>query len=343
MAHSTRIIIYAVFSIAIFATVACESVDELNATATFESGGIDRDFIAAEATAAAEDGEYDDRLLIIDATATAQAGGIDDRLAKVYAEATADTAEYNATATAEAIIFDATSTAIAIEEAEEDDSDREQQTFRRGGSSGTGSIGTPDDASATPVAAEPTTNPTPTPVLAPTATPQPTVSGPWVTALEAIEIATDAQTGTVMNVTGHISHKQGQRDAGDVSNTTPSPGGGYSSSWGVTILDGEDVWLCEIRNATADCFTLFSVSGGNIAGTDIDSTQAFAIWENNSEWNELLPNDSISILQQLHRESEGSPITWTALVSVHGETSGLRGGNFHWIPESGETKFNTYK
>lgn len=349
-----RSILFLLFAVLLLAGVACESADELNATATAETGGVDRDFLSAEATTAADEGDFDDRLLVIDATATAAAGGQDDRLAMVYADATAETIEYNATATAEAIIWDATSTAVAIEEDEEDESStREVQTFRRGGDSGTGSTGMPAKSDSTPIAIVPTTSVTPeasptpesaqTPVPVPNATEQPVVTSAWLTALQAVDIATAAQAGQVKTIVSHVAHKAGQNDAGDSTNTMASPGAGYASSWEVSLIDGDDHYYCDVKNGVADCTPSSYPGAPYVSATDIDSTAMFAIWESNSEWKELLRNENLSVLAHLHTEGEGTPSIWTASITVHGEASGLRGGNFNWIPESGETNFTTYQ
>jgi len=311
---------------------ACLSDDANNVTATAEAGGVDREFLSSKATSTAEQGGYNDQLLIIDATATAQAGGHDDRLEKLYASATAQAKEFNATSTAEAIVFDATSTAIAIQEATaeaENPSSVEVQVLKRSGSANPAATSTP-------------VPPTVTPVPVPTATPEP-VTESWQTAFEAIEIASNAQSGIIKKVVGHVSHESGQKDAGDVANTTLSPGAGYSSSWGVTILDGDQVYLCVVLNAAAECNTLFSADAGDVEDADVDSPEVFTVWQDNSDWLELLSNEDLSILLVLQPSAgQGSPLIWQALVTVHGEAKGLRGGNFTWNPSTGETSFNTY-
>lgn len=331
MTRTTRLLLFPLAILTISMLAAC-SVDAKNATATAEAGGVDREFLSTRATSTAEQGGYDDQLLKIDATATAQAGGHDDRLEKLYASATAQAIENNATSTAEAIVFNATSTAISIEEATadaEDSKSGEVQVLKRGGS-------------ANPATTATSTPHTVTPVPVPTATPEP-VAGPWQTALEAIEIASAAQPGIIKKVTGHVSHESGQKDAGDTANTVPSPGAGYSSTWGVTILDGDQVYLCVVLNAAAECNTLFSADAGDIEGADVDSPDVFAVWQDNSDWLELLSNEDLSILLVLQPSAgEGSPLIWQALVTVHGEAKGLRGGNFTWNPSTGETSSNTY-
>jgi len=340
MTIRTRTLFTAIFAIAILTLAACETGEQLDATATAEAGGIDREFLSAEATSAAEDGGYDDRLLIIDATATAQAGGQDNRLESVYATAEAN---MDQTATAEALAWDASSSEAANEDEEIDvltPVSGERQILRRGSGAGTVVVST-----ATPIPA-PTTAPTPapTPTEIPTTTPEPVNNGPWLTAQEAIVIASAAQPGRVESMSGHVSHEAGQKDAGDDENTSPSPGGGYSSSWGVTIVNNGEIFLCVVRNLTAECDTLFSASEGGIESVTSDSTDFLAIWNDHPEWNELTANDNISILMFLSQMSgPDTPITWQAIVTVHGETTGLRGGNFNWIPTTGETVVSTYK
>lgn len=348
-----RSILISIFAVLFLTGVACESVDETNATATAVGGGIDRDFLSAEATAAAEEGDFDDRLLIVDATATAEAGGHDDRLQLVYADATAETIEFSATATAESIIWDATSTAIAIEEEEEDEtSTREVQTSRRGGNSGTGGTGTPSTSDATPIAIVPTASavpeasatpePTQTPVPVPTATELPVVMGPWLTALEAVDAVLATHSGKVKSIVAHVSHEAGQTDVGDSTNTTASPGAGYASSWEVAIIDGDDHYYCDVRTAVADCSTS-SAGAPYIVDLSVDSTEMFAVWADNSDWKELLRNDNISVLAYLRSDGEDAPTIWQASITVHGETDGLRGGNFNWTPSTGDTDFSKYK
>ncbi|MGA0275271.1 MAG: hypothetical protein ACO3L6_04425 [Dehalococcoidia bacterium] len=326
-----RLLLLPIAILALAMLTACSDEAD-SATATAEAGGVDREFLSSRATSTAEQGGYNDQLLIIDATATAQAGGHDDRLEKLYASATAQAIENNATSTAEAIVFDATSTAIAIEDATaeaESPNSGEVQVLKR-------------DASANPVETATPVPPTVTPVPVPTATPEP-VAGPWQTAFEAIEIASTAQSGIIKKVAGHVSHKSGQKDAGDVANTTLSPGAGYSSSWGVTILDGDQVYLCVVLNAAAECNTLFSADAGDVEDADVDSPEVFTVWQDNSDWLELLSNEDLSILLVLQPSAgQGSPLIWQAIVTVHGEARGLRGGNFTWNPSTGETSFNTY-
>jgi hypothetical protein len=342
MTTKTRAFFYSLLAISILALSACETGEQLDATATAKAGGVDRDFLSAEAISAAEDGGYDDRLLIIDATATARSGGQDNRLESVYATAEAN---MDQTATAEALAWDAASSADVNEDEEIDaltPVSGERQLLRRGSDAGTIAAST-----ATPVPAPtPTTVPTPapTPTEVPTATPEPVNNGPWLTAQEAIVIASAARPGRVESMSGHVSHKAGQKDAGDDANTSPSPGGGYSSSWGVTIVDGGEIFLCLVRNRAAECDTLFSASEGSIESVTSDSTDFLAVWNDDPEWNELIANDNISILMFLNQLSgPNTPITWQAIVTVHSETTGLRGGNFGWTPATGETATSTYK
>ncbi len=328
----------------LIASAACVGVDETNATATAEAGGTDRQFLADNATATAEADGFDDRILVFDATATAEAGGSDDRLRNAYATATAEAIIDEATSVAYDLVYDATSTAIAIEDEEEAakaaPESGERQALTRASKIEI-STPTPVPATATPV---PVVVPTATQVPVPTATEIPLTIGLWLTALQAIEIASQAQPGIVKYISGHVSPRAGRGDYGDVTSNTPSPGAGYSSSWEVMFVDGGKDYLCVVQAATADCGPGFGfIDPGDITGADIDSLAVFETWRDNAEWNELLANDDISTLMILEPDAgEGTPLVWRVYITVRGESNGLSGGSFFWTPATNFTKSIPY-
>ena len=201
------------------------------------------------------------------------------------------------------------------------------------------SVGTTGSVSAT--APVPTSTPVPTATAVPAATPKPEL-GPWLTAFEAIEVASAFQTGIVKEITGHVSRRSGETDSGDTSNSVASPGAGYSSGWGVTILDGEQLHHCVARGASVNCSELFSVGAGDIEAATTDSTAVFGTWEDDADWSALMAQDDISILLQLKPNDTGDSLIWNAFVTVHNATEAPYGGNFLWNPGSGVVESNTY-
>ena len=303
----------------------CLTVDDENATATAEAGGVDRDYLVSEATRSAGDFIYDNRLLAADATSTAAAGGHDSRLANADASATAERQEflreYDLTSTAYAVESDATSTAVSIAIAS----------------------GTPQADRLAP--SRPGTGPSTLSkvVPAPTPTSQSVLEGPWLTAFQAVEIASSSQRGTVKNVIGHVAKSAGQTDSGDVTARTPSPAGGYSALWEVTIEHGTDLLLCTVRSNSVSCDTLRHATEGDISDAHIDSPDVLKIWADNADWNELLRNEKISILMALQPDPlEPEVLMWQCSVTVHNQTDGLRGGNFLWTPSTNAKSHTTY-
>lgn len=132
----------------------------------------------------------------------------------------------------------------------------------------------------------------------------------------------------------------GQNDVGDVSSGVPSPGAGYAAAWGVSILDGDKLYLCDVRGESVNCSTLFGALVSEITGVTIDSPAVFDTWQGNSEWNELLAKDDISILLQL--QPAPGAFTWSANITVNGATDPPYGGNFTWNIDTGDTVFITY-
>jgi hypothetical protein len=343
----TKKLLPALLVLFVFAIAAC-SVAEGDATETAEAGGLDFGFLSSEATKEAERGEFDEQFLIDGATATAIAGGSDDRLPTAIAKSTATALDDNLTATAETIEWDLTSTAMAIEEDEETPASGERQSLQRGGTI----ISTPTPAP-TPTQVVPATVPAPTDTVAPAVptetpippspTPQPVVSGPWITALQAVAVVESDQTGTVRNVVAHVASDAGQFDSGDVSGATPSPGAGYAAIWEIALSEGDELLLCTVWFNGSACSKTFSIEDGSVSGASVDSVEVFPIWRDTAEWNELLANNDISVLLVLKSSAgDGSPLMWQTSITVHGIPNGLGGGNFIWIPETGETSFTTY-
>jgi hypothetical protein len=322
-----------------FAT-ACLTVDQEDATATIEAGGTtNRDFLVAEATSNADDDFFYDDLLIYDATSTAEAGGFDDRLTTATAETieiqTVISAEYTATA----IVDDATSTAEAIEDATAlalDPSLGDRQVLKRGASEVV-EIPTPT------VAPVPTAVPTP-----PTATPQPVVLNQWLTAFQALDLLAKQQDGIVWQVVAHVASRPGQFGSGDLTASIPSPGAGYSAMWEMSLYEDGDNYFCSVwLQGTACSLSNFAddsdKTNESIAGASVDSIDVIAFWAGQPEWIELTSNDDISILLVLESSAgANSPLRWQASITVHNATDGLRGGNFNWIPETGESNFTTF-
>ncbi len=201
---------------------------------------------------------------------------------------------------------------------------------------------TASSPTATPHAVPTTPPPTATPV--PTPTTEPVENIVWITALKAVEIASIARPGTVINVSGQTTSRVGQRNIGDTLNAFGSPGAGYSLSWEVTINDGDQKYLCVVLGDIATCNTSPGTSTGDISGANVDSTAVFEIWEGNPDWNELLNNNDASIMLNLYgTDEEPSALIWQASITVDGNPIDLRGGSFKWTLESGETSFTTYK
>ncbi len=212
----------------------------------------------------------------------------------------------------------------------------DRQVSKRAATSGAPSTPTPVRTGSIPIPATTTSVPS-------TATPKPVVSGPWITALQAVDIVTKEQSGVVRNVVAHVARKVGQFDSGDLTGATPSPGPGYSAMWEVSMSDGDDLYLCQVWSRGTNCDSLFRIPDGNVEGASIDSTTAFANWSQTAEWTELIRNEDVSVLMVLKPSNgEDSPQMWECSVTVHNATSGLRGGNFVWIPETGESSFTTY-
>ena len=342
-----RHITTAVFSLAfalLIATTACETVREKDATATAGAGGVDREFLIAEATEAAENGNFDDRLLIIDATATAVAGGHDPRLEIIAATSEAQEAIYDVTSTAEAIEDAAEETAEALAETDNPTvASGDRQALKWAASE---TISTP-----TPL---PAPTPTVAPVLATTTVPVPTAVSltatteaielnQWLTALQAVDLLAKQQSGTVWQVVAHVASGAGQFGSGDLTASIPSLGAGYSAMWEVSISEGDDLYFCSVWLQGTSCNATTYVEDSDVTGASVDSIDVFSIWAGVPEWIDLMRNDDISILMVLKSSAgAGSPLQWQSSVTVHGVPIGLGGGNFVWIPETGETSFTTY-
>lgn len=335
-----RHITTAFFSLAfalLIAGTACETVREKDATATAGAGGVDREFLIAEATEAAENGNFDDRLLIVDATATAAAGGHDPRLEIIEATSEAQDAIYDVTSTAEAIEDAAEETAEALE-SENDDTvvdSGDRQVLKRAASE---KINTPTPLPAPTATAAPAATPVP-----PTATTQAIVLNQWLTAFQAIELLSKQQSGTVVQVVAHVSARTGQFGSGDLTASIPSPGAGYAAMWEMGIADGDGLFFCTVWLQGTSCNPTSYAEDSDVTGADVDSTDVFAIWAGVPEWIDLMRNDDISILMVLKSSAgAGSALLWQSAITVHGVPIGLGGGNFVWNPETGETSFTTY-
>jgi len=323
----TRHIATLLFVLLVAAT-ACETVRETDATATANAGGIDREFLSTEATIAADNGNIDDRILIVDATATAAAGGHDPRLENIAATSEAEDAICEVTSTAEAIEDAAEETAEALENEADGTpaTSGDRQALKRGASE---TVKIPD--------------PTATPVPAPTATPQAVELNQWLTALQAIDLLSKQQTGTLVNVVAHVSAKAGQFGSGDLTASIPSPGAGYAALWEMGVVDGDNVYFCTVWLQGTACSPSNYAEDSDVTGATIDSTDVIDVWAGVPEWIDLMRNDDISILMVLKSSAgPGSPLMWQSSVTVHGVPKGLRGGNFNWVPDTNETNFTTY-
>jgi len=327
-------------AIAAFAT-ACLTVDQEDATASVEAGGAtNRDFLEAEATNSADDDFFYNDLLIFDATSTAEAGGFDNRLTLATAEAaeiqTVISVEYTATS----IEDDVTATAEAIEYATElalDPSLGDRQVLKRGASE----VATVPTSTPVP-AAVPTPLPTAT-AVPPTATPQAVELNQWLTALQAVELLSKQQSGTIIQIVAHVSARAGQFGSGDLTASIPSPGAGYSALWEMGVVDGDNVLFCTVWLQGTTCTPGRYADDSDVTGATVDSIDVLPIWSGVPEWIDLMRNDDISILMVLKSSAgAGSPLLWQSAITVHGVPKGLGGGNFVWIPETGETSFTTY-
>jgi hypothetical protein len=200
-----------------------------------------------------------------------------------------------------------------------------------------------------PIAATaPTATVAPAPTIAATQAPQPTATtapsptaapsvdnGPWITALEAIKIASASQSGVISYIDGHAASSAGEKDTSDNPSDITSPGAGYGTYWTVAfLLESGSTNFCSVLGQELDCWeSAYTPAPGDISGVTIDSTEAFAAYEKTEDWNTIMANENVSLLLVLEPgsgELDPTHTYWSAIASVQGTDSGIGGGSFYW-------------
>lgn len=241
----------------------------------------------------------------------------------------------------------------------------DRQTLSRAGTIA-GSVTKDDNAIPTAIAVptpDPTTVPVmPTAVPTPVPTPVPTATEisvdlstlTWLTAKQAAELAMAESPGVVFEIAGHASRAAGSLASGDTSGSDPSPGIGYARDWSVTLQTDTETYFCTIGLGLTSCNSSnFHYGDGEVETVTQDSPDALERFngESNSDWQDLMANENISILLDLHVDltgavnaEPGTPIAriWSATITVHNATEGPSSGNFHWNLDTDDVTWSVF-
>jgi hypothetical protein len=155
-------------------------------------------------------------------------------------------------------------------------------------------------------------------------------------------LALSQAEGELFEIAGHASRAAGILGSGDTAGSALCPGIGYARDWSVTVQNDVEAIFCTIGLGISKCNPGgFHYGDGEVATVAIDSPEALARFnsENNPDWQTLMENEDLSILLDLHVDlsgafnaEPGTPIAriWSASITVHNETDGIRSGSFYW-------------
>jgi hypothetical protein len=171
-------------------------------------------------------------------------------------------------------------------------------------------------------------------------------SGPWLTGLEAVQVASEVASGRLVEVSAHVSPAKGVSGTGDGdASSSPSPGAGFAMVWWINYQDGEQRTFCEVSSGTADCGEPFPHPDmdGDLSGISIDSPAVFQEWDGTGLWRDMLARDDFSILLDLRPDfTDPAQSVWAAYFTVHKSNEAPTSASFEWNLDTGATSKSSF-